>query len=1483
MSSRAKKISKNPHNIASTLKTQSEPKLNQKKLKFGSKNNSGQCKNDMNVKNARENMSRGTGAIDKDKTNKEKNRLFYSSDEEPDDINNVYGENVSKSIQSLTRKNNMSVKERKFFKRNYPETPNVCLSPRSVELQEENVTKVFKILSKSVSTPVLTESKSIKKLPLKTYSTPKTTKTKVIESFGLPDNPIVSSLPAQYDGLDVGVTDAKEVTVFDVPFFEVEELLPVKQYDKPFNMSSSNVESQDENSPQKNTSPNHLILIEKMKNQIRKLLCDSPTLLKGTTTSTPIKNTNSDKLYCDTSFMDSNSLDMEIYNTSGKTDILFSPPRFSYKKPNAKSKKNNIDVSESEKFRQKLRSSESCDDTERGDIEQISGSQKKRDKIERKNRSRSRSKTSEENNLGKSSFKADDSNINSKSHSKCEKTSRFLSKQSPNKSLELKIVLNPLSKSVLSNYSFDNKDNPCTKQKMTCQQFLEHEKQNIFVPIDETIINKILGDWDNSEPDFEPITKNNSRFLEKTPNKLSTYEFNELSPDILKEKLKYKKKCRSAIALLSEQTNLNNHPKNEVLKDVDQIDTEQKPTESISEESKNEINTTSVKQNDITKEEEKSFIEVEDLNLNFSVIQYKPFEKESGAGDEQGILIFETSSNLELVASKKNTLLNDGTFNKNKNENSSLAENSTVNLNVVNNDTFNNDIENLQSETNSFSNEVVIINQQIEQFNPAYDEMQHSINIDVVNNSNKNKGNTTCDNDVSNIVLNISNPEECLDISIDDTKHIPNCVDDFSHQTYNNGKHTESYKSIKESTKSLKGEVQVESELADELNSDLHSSTSIQGNTSKVVEHCQNNAEDKDNQIYKNNDSKSNKNNEKQQAVKVGSVRETIAYKLTDFIEISEPTNKNPTSRVKPLETNESDTGEFLYRDELPSILSNSEAILPDITLSSDDTNKEVFMEEDNTSIKKKHGKKLYTKCRTSMRLEKAVTAVQSENQMNDILDNQINDKNIQHETNEGSDQNKMYFKRRTSMRLITMVNEKETQKEIFEVTGNTLENDNTEHFSDTLVKYQRNKEVDEISDETLKTIENCGSVEKKSNLVLENETGAPKVGIIHTVYPQKTKEILNHIVRSQVNMETSNKSENSLLENIGIDHPEEILMSPTKRKRGRPRRNNIIADSASKIVNVTSPEIKELDSKNSHTPNKLEITVDVDQKIKEIVKQVEEVPNELRLQEQLPNSSEIDNESKELDENLKVKDLENIQQNSGITRNLGFNSDSVQNRRKSSKSSVKEDIWNTSLRRRSRHSEIKSNRNLNKKVVNETDETKHDNIVSDKNQSNEEMNTVSPKIFEGFGISEQPKDAKSNVSSLKPIHNIDLEQIEAELAAIECQKVEDTISKFTKLTRSKSRAALPDAKDEVAKIHVKDNVKTLQRSKTSLGLVLKDLSETSRRSRGRQRTTMDSGELETLKEKRRRSQSVVPSVMRHVTKTIKDQKGKIKYVFVIL
>ncbi|CAH1155865.1 unnamed protein product [Phaedon cochleariae] len=118
--------------------------------------------------------------------------------------------------QTVDPVHNTSVHEEPKFKKNISKMDSSYTFPEKSILQPEDVTKVFKILSK----PNTLEQSDLKsgRSVLKTYCKQmnSSSNSQVIESFGLPDNPIVSQNEMLTSTIDIESIDASEITLLDV-------------------------------------------------------------------------------------------------------------------------------------------------------------------------------------------------------------------------------------------------------------------------------------------------------------------------------------------------------------------------------------------------------------------------------------------------------------------------------------------------------------------------------------------------------------------------------------------------------------------------------------------------------------------------------------------------------------------------------------------------------------------------------------------------------------------------------------------------------------------------------------------------------------------------------------------------------------------------------------------------------------------------------------------------------------------------------------------------------------------------------------------------------------------------------------------------------------------------------------------------------------------------------------------------------------------
>ncbi|CAG9828925.1 unnamed protein product [Diabrotica balteata] len=87
-------------------------------------------------------------------------------------------------------------------------------------LEQEDVSKLLKLLSKPNITTSPWDKRNNSKTPLKTYGNPRKSskKSPIIESFGLPDTSIIPEKPSKPSILDANVSDASEITIQALQF-----------------------------------------------------------------------------------------------------------------------------------------------------------------------------------------------------------------------------------------------------------------------------------------------------------------------------------------------------------------------------------------------------------------------------------------------------------------------------------------------------------------------------------------------------------------------------------------------------------------------------------------------------------------------------------------------------------------------------------------------------------------------------------------------------------------------------------------------------------------------------------------------------------------------------------------------------------------------------------------------------------------------------------------------------------------------------------------------------------------------------------------------------------------------------------------------------------------------------------------------------------------------------------------------------------------
>lgn len=200
------------------------------------------------IANPSRELNTGGSCNNKTAPNESNDNFFQNNNGEEESFeamfDDIFEQRYSKTLQSLSPKksNNDSVKERKFFKRSSLETPKLDLSSymcSKANLPAEDVSKVFKIISKPNPLSDITVDSKCSIKPLKTYSNKRKNfqKPKIIESFGLPDHPIASDdvPPLINEDLDITIQDVNEITILDMEYItepwiittEDEDLIPV--------------------------------------------------------------------------------------------------------------------------------------------------------------------------------------------------------------------------------------------------------------------------------------------------------------------------------------------------------------------------------------------------------------------------------------------------------------------------------------------------------------------------------------------------------------------------------------------------------------------------------------------------------------------------------------------------------------------------------------------------------------------------------------------------------------------------------------------------------------------------------------------------------------------------------------------------------------------------------------------------------------------------------------------------------------------------------------------------------------------------------------------------------------------------------------------------------------------------------------------------------------------------------------------------------
>lgn len=1559
MSSRGRKASKSSHNISSTPNKHLESKRIHIKQTH-KKVIDGQCTYEASVNNAREScMPLETGTADIKSSGR--SRLFYSSDEEQDDINSIFDQNVSK-IQSFPRKNiDTHFKERKFFKRSYLETPthSICISPRTVAQQEENVSKVFKILSKSANTPNLSDNKSLSKLPLKTYSTPKAAKSRVIESFGLPDNPIVPLIITKEVNLDVGITDAKEVTVLDLPMFQVDEVLPVKQYEKAPSSSVGKMEVKDDTvSPSKSLSPDHKILIEKMRNQIRKLLSESPTRPKENSTSTPIKSAKCNKLTCDVSFIENTSADTNFLNSTSKTETLFSPPSKSPKIKRRKKYIHKIANAESAEFRKKLRSSESCDEYNKtGDDYHLSHMGKMDKLVPFKNISKSRLRSKK---LQKSQSEIQESH---EKYSEVDKRKNSTKTKSPNESFELKILLNPLNLNEYLDCQLNTMG--CTLEKSKASQlFLEHEQQNVFLSVKNGIVNTILGDWENTDSEIVSMNRKSTSEIS------SQYEFDEISPEKVNEKMTYKQKCRSAVALLSEQGDVNYKTKNEETEfEISNI--KNKHTENYEEKTKEEVDITFSDQD--PKQERKMYFDIGDNNLNMSVIQYKLHGEVKNAGQDE-IYVFETTNNLELVINKENIMMNAKDL---EHENVTFPINTSPDDNKFNK----------QTETELFSNKIDTVGTNI-QTNELEELNSETFNVESNTNgehqhktekkklfevARQNNGEIISKNVSNHLVEKITseqakNKNIILEKLFDNS--LGNIVDSGEGSIFkksldygiNHGNMTKSpmrcqySENIRNMLRSMNYKVPIESEHFKNLITDKAIANEICVNSiSKPVASLVNAtghpiSNTLDEVVFADFPLKNCTE------TKTGLIKK-LCTKF-DFSGLENPVvqleNGNDSQNFKQIEKLLSEETIFHQQEsfddleaDLPSSSEINETLFSEpsgalknkIEHSLENFNEEGFGNEDyqlkDSTKFRTFLKKRCQQVQSSTCMKKSLGCLEKRKEMKEVpsLKHQMSEfviENVPDNMNKITEQTNCLHNNINNGYIDEVRKNNGNKKEnIKNHIDNQSESDDSGHELDSNNKDIRQSESDVKAEQKIKCAPRniTGGFQTKQGFpsscietnISKYDTKLQKRETTNSRQKQqKLGNSADELVQNKIEMpllkggRSSSRNSNLLASNGEEEHSISIMQNVESFKNFEPNLDNISqVIKPSKDKNVISE--KKTSDKIDLVPKEQKKSIIMTKSIGEDVKLMDNVLENMvikprkrgRPRNNVKNNNlarepiKLTHEATDYGE----KHARNILGSLDETKtqiNLGEKAGSYQNSflntteekedqpiditslNESKHISDKEESIQPAPKKRGRPPKkklIPGKTNDEKEIAQIEIGYKIGQFEGRRVISNQvDLEESSPKILEGFESAGQSTGIKTTVNkgSLHQVQKVDLEQIEAELASIEDNKSENSfIQIFAKFTRSKSRAAQKNVKDELTEVF-EDDVKTFQRSKTSLGLLLKESTEFTRKSRGRQRATMDVAELDRFRN--RRSISVAPDepMVLSQRKSVKDRKGTV-------
>nr|XP_023029170.1 uncharacterized protein LOC111517303 [Leptinotarsa decemlineata]XP_023029171.1 uncharacterized protein LOC111517303 [Leptinotarsa decemlineata]XP_023029172.1 uncharacterized protein LOC111517303 [Leptinotarsa decemlineata] len=138
--------------------------------------------------------------------------LFDLSDDEEESFQSVLDDSLGTRDIHSSVSNKLSINDSQ--KDDTHNSSNTYIATGS-SLQPEDVSKVLKMLSQPTS---LNSLNSKPKSCLKTYSNPRKSalRNDIVESFGLPDTPIVPERPSVNNVLDTEILDASEITILDV-------------------------------------------------------------------------------------------------------------------------------------------------------------------------------------------------------------------------------------------------------------------------------------------------------------------------------------------------------------------------------------------------------------------------------------------------------------------------------------------------------------------------------------------------------------------------------------------------------------------------------------------------------------------------------------------------------------------------------------------------------------------------------------------------------------------------------------------------------------------------------------------------------------------------------------------------------------------------------------------------------------------------------------------------------------------------------------------------------------------------------------------------------------------------------------------------------------------------------------------------------------------------------------------------------------------